>query len=186
MSRLSTVTTNGLGRLAVVAATLVAATVVIGLGTQHGTGSVSDVAHHSVRQAPPLRGTTLDGRPFDLARLRGSYVLVNLWASWCAPCREEMPLIVDALRRPPLRRVELVGIDVRDPAVAARGFLEDIGAGSTTHVMDPEGRTAVQWGARGVPQTFLVDPSGRVVAARPGPVDDAWLTDVVAPLVGAS
>jgi cytochrome c biogenesis protein CcmG, thiol:disulfide interchange protein DsbE len=170
--------------VAAILAACVGASLVVAVGLPSGTDTAKRAdAAVPVRPAPELVGTTLDGEDFDLERLRGSFVLVNLWATWCAACREEMPLLVDAVRRPALRGVELVGVDVRDPAVAARRFLADLGAEDTTHVMDPDGRTAVAWGARGVPQTFLVDPEGRVVAANPGPVDVAWLTDVVVPLV---
>src|SRR5882724_12164900 len=66
--------------------------------------------------APALKGVTLDGKPFDLAALKGKVVVVNLWATWCSPCREEMPLLDAFARKYAARGVVVLGLDENDPA----------------------------------------------------------------------
>jgi cytochrome c biogenesis protein CcmG, thiol:disulfide interchange protein DsbE len=152
-----------------------------------GSKAAGDMSGPVGGPAPALTGTTLSGDGFDLADHRGHFVLVNLWASWCPPCREEMPLLLEATERGgPIADVVTVGVDVRDAEVAAREFLREIGGASTTQVIDAEGRLAVSWGSVGVPQTYLVDPDGRIAAVRMGAVDRDWLESVVVPLVEAS
>ncbi|MGY1833750.1 TlpA family protein disulfide reductase [Blastococcus sp. SYSU DS0510] len=131
--------------------------------------------------APALSGATLDGGHLDLAELRGSVVLVNVWASWCAPCREEMPLLVETARQWGPEGLRLVGIDVNDDGAAAREFLAGVGGTSFPSVADPDGRLAVEWGTTGVPETFVVDREGTVVARRVGPVSPEWLAEEVLP-----
>lgn len=129
--------------------------------------------------APPLAGQTLDGGSFDLADVRGSVVLVNVWASWCAPCREEIPLLAAAAREWGPRGLQVVGIDVNDDSTAARGFLADLGGVPFPSVVDVDGRLSVEWGTTGVPETFVVDRDGTVVAKRFGAVTEAWLVEEV-------
>ncbi|MCF6735626.1 redoxin domain-containing protein [Blastococcus sp. KM273129] len=133
--------------------------------------------------APPLAGTTLDGGHADLAELRGSVVLVNVWASWCAPCREEMPLLVETAGQWGPQGLRLVGIDVNDDDAAAREFLAGVGGTSFPSIVDADGRLAVEWGTTGVPETFVVDRDGTVVARRVGAVSAAWLAEEVLPLL---
>ncbi|MGY2065144.1 TlpA family protein disulfide reductase [Blastococcus sp. SYSU DS0619] len=133
------------------------------------------------RPAPALAGPTLDAGHVDLANLRGSVVLVNVWASWCAPCREEMPLLVETARQWGPQGLRIVGIDVNDDDTAARDFLAGIGGTTFPSVTDPDGRLSVEWGTTGVPETFVVDRDGTVVARRIGPVSAAWLAEEVLP-----
>lgn len=164
--------------------------VVTGLGVLLGTGLVSadspSDGSDSVlvgRPAPALQGQTLDGAQFDLDSLAGSVVLVNIWASWCGPCRDELPLLVAAKRRWADSGVELVTINTRDGPAAARSLLREVGASDLLSVRDPQGALAVGWGAAGVPETYVVDRDGVVRARRVGPVTDQWLTEHVRPLV---
>ncbi|GAA2706332.1 TlpA family protein disulfide reductase [Micromonospora olivasterospora] len=133
--------------------------------------------------APALAGATLDGGRFDLADARGEVVLVNVFASWCGPCRDELPLLVDAGRRWSPHGLRLVGLNVRDGAEAVRALLEQTGAQGLTVLPDPDGTRAVDWGVRGVPETFLVDRNGRVVDRQRGVVSRQWLEQRVAPLL---
>ena len=137
------------------------------------------------RPAPGLVGTTLDGGPFDLADWRGEVVLVNVWASWCVPCRQEQPLLVDTYRELAPRGLEIVGIDVRDEPETARAFQQRYGEAPWPSVDDPDGRRAVDWGTFALPETYLVDRSGTVVAKAVGELDAAWIRDNVAPLLAA-
>jgi cytochrome c biogenesis protein CcmG, thiol:disulfide interchange protein DsbE len=135
------------------------------------------------RAAPPLTGTTLDGAAFRSEELAGQVVLVNVWASWCGPCRDELPLLTRTERRLALEGLRIVTIDTRDGPAAARALLDDAGAAGLTTVMDPDGRLAVSWGARGVPETFLVDRRGIVRAVSIGPITPQWVRQYVDPLV---
>ncbi|OZM77206.1 TlpA disulfide reductase family protein [Pseudonocardia sp. MH-G8] len=138
------------------------------------------------RAAPALAGPTLDGGSFDLGALRGQVVLVNVWASWCGPCRDELPLIAKTEQRLAPAGLRVVTIDTRDGPVAARSLLAETGATGLTTVLDPDGRLAVSWGAHGVPETFLLDPSGTIQAFHPGPINQEWVRSHVDPLVDAS
>lgn len=133
--------------------------------------------------APDLSGRTLTGRAADLRSLRGRVVLVTVWASWCPPCRQELPVLAATRDRLGPRGVSVLGILTRDEAAPARALLREVGAGQLTSVQDPDGGLAVSWGATGVPETFLVDRTGTIRARRLGPVTDDWVHRYVDPLV---
>jgi cytochrome c biogenesis protein CcmG/thiol:disulfide interchange protein DsbE len=136
--------------------------------------------------APPLTGTTLDGEAFDLGDWRGQVVLVNVWASWCVPCQQEQPLLVGSYRELAPRGLQIVGINVRDEPEEARAFMQDFGQAPWPSVQDPDGRHAVDWGTFALPETYLVDPSGTIVAKAVGELDAAWIRDNVTPLLAAA
>jgi cytochrome c biogenesis protein CcmG/thiol:disulfide interchange protein DsbE len=172
--------------LAVLAAVAVTAGVLaVGLrnagSSNGGAPAPSTLTGHP---APALSGRTLDGRRLDLAALRGSVVLVNIWASWCAPCREEIPLLVQAEKQLGPRGLRVVGVATRDGPVAARALLSELGGGPAS-LVDPDGSIAVEWGATGVPETFLVDQQGIVRGRCWGEVTQQWLRDNVEPLLPA-
>lgn len=135
------------------------------------------------RPAPALSGATLDGGRFALADVRGQVVLVNVFASWCGPCRDELPLLVDAERTWSTRGLRLVGLNIRDGTDAVRALLDDTGATGLTVVPDPDGTRAVEWGVRGVPETFVVGRDGRLVDRRQGVVTRQWLEQRITPLL---
>ncbi len=126
-------------------------------------------------EAPSLTGTTLDGQPFDLASLRGRWVVVNFFASWCPPCQQEEPnLVTFAFQHRQPGGVALVGVVYDDTASAARSFLSSTGA-TWPAIPDPDGTDAVAFGVRAPPETFLLSPTGTVVAHFDGPVTAAGL-----------
>jgi len=135
------------------------------------------------KHAPGLQGTTLAGAPFDLTQFRGHVVLVNVWASWCKPCRREQPLLVSAYGQLAPRGLEIVGINVRDKPEAAKQFLAAYGSAPWPSVRDPDGRRAVDWGTFALPETYLVDPSGRIVRKAVGELDAGWIQANVVPLL---
>lgn len=132
---------------------------------------------------PPLEGlTNADGTPVPgLARAdlgNGRITVVNVWASWCAPCRLEHPLL---LRLSQLGRARLVGIAYKDDPDNARGFLNDLGNPFAAIGMDRPGRAAIDWGVYGVPETFIIGKDGRIAYKHIGPLTEAALTDVILP-----
>ncbi|MFT3972299.1 MAG: DsbE family thiol:disulfide interchange protein [Amaricoccus sp.] len=137
------------------------------------------------RETPSLdRLTALrdDPAPTD-ADLAGPGVkLVNFWASWCAPCRVEHPLI-KALSE---SGVEVIGINYKDDPKAALGFLKEMGDPYTRIGADTTGRTALDWGIYGVPETFVIGPGGRVVLRFPGPLDPTTVEERIKPAVAAA
>lgn len=116
---------------------------------------------------PPLLDT-LPG--VDPATFKGRVTLVNVWASWCAPCRIEHPRITALAQTPGLT---VVGIDYKDTLAKGRGFLAELGNPFDAVGIDPDGRGAIDWGLTGVPETFLVGPDGTVRYKHVGPIDDA-------------
>jgi cytochrome c biogenesis protein CcmG/thiol:disulfide interchange protein DsbE len=120
--------------------------------------------------APALLSETIDSRP-------GAVTVVNVFASWCAPCRVEHPQLM-ALKA---RGVRVVGVAWRDQPADTTAFLNELGDPFAAVLSDPEGRSGVELGISGVPETFLVDASGRVVAKASGPlVDEAAVQALLA------
>ena len=123
--------------------------------------------------APAFTLERLDGEgELSLASLRGKAVVLNFWASWCGPCREEMPLLQEGWERWRDRDVVFVGIDVEDFRGDARDFLEEVGV-TYPNVFDGKGSTVGRYGLTGYPETFFVDGDGVVVYRIAGPVEDA-------------
>jgi len=125
--------------------------------------------------APPINGTTLGGATFRLSALRGRWVVVNFFASWCPPCQQEQPeLVAFAYAHRSPGDAALVGVVFDDSASTARGFMRSTGA-PWPAVVDPGGQIALDYGVRGPPETFFVSPGGTVVAHFDGPMTNASL-----------
>jgi|SRR4051812_1700267 cytochrome c biogenesis protein CcmG/thiol:disulfide interchange protein DsbE len=177
----------GLGVVLVAVAAL-GVTLAAGIRSAGGQGgALGDTTQAQPRDepAPDLRGTTLTGTPFDLVQQRGKVVLVNVWASWCDPCRQELPALAAAQRQWAGQGFTVAGIDMRDNVESARRMLTEVGAQDLTSVNDPQGVAAVAWGARGVPESFLVDRSGRVRWWVQGELDAGWLRQRVPELLSS-
>ncbi|MDP9251248.1 MAG: TlpA family protein disulfide reductase [Chloroflexota bacterium] len=114
--------------------------------------------------APSFALADLDGNPLRLADLRGRPVIVNFWASWCAPCVEEFPLLRAALAAHAGDRLAIVGIVYRDRSEAAREFMTRMGA-TWPAVMDPAETVAGQFGIFNPPESFFIGRDG-VIAGR--------------------
>jgi cytochrome c biogenesis protein CcmG/thiol:disulfide interchange protein DsbE len=114
---------------------------------------------------PPLEGMLLPG--LDSTKFSGKVTLVNVWGSWCAPCREEHPVLM-ALAQD--KRFEIAGLNYKDQPENARRFLGDLGNPFTAIGVDPVGRTAIDWGVYGVPETFLVGRDGKILFKHVGPL----------------
>lgn len=134
------------------------------------------------RPAPPLAGPAVVGGRFDLSSWRGSPVVVNVWGSWCGPCKEEQPALVKAAAQLAPRGVRFLGIDVRDQVANARAHLRRFGVGYPS-LDDPPG--ALLLGFRGIipaaaiPSTVVLDREHRVAGVRIGAVTQATLVALV-------
>jgi cytochrome c biogenesis protein CcmG, thiol:disulfide interchange protein DsbE len=130
--------------------------------------------------APPLVGETLDGAAFDIDDHRGRWVVVNFFATWCVPCVQEHPELVafdEAHRR--TGDAALVSVLFSDDPGTARQFFERNG-GDWPVVLDDNGRIATTFSVPKVPETYLVAPTGRVMAKLTGGVTRQGLDDVIA------
>ncbi len=118
--------------------------------------------------APPFTLRALDsGMRVSSEQLKGRPMVINFWASWCGPCREEHPQLIELAKDP---AVKLVGINYKDNPENARRFLGQIGNPFAAVGIDPSGRAAIDWGVYGVPETFVVGPDGTIRHKHIGPL----------------
>lgn len=123
--------------------------------------------------APAFALERLDGKgELQLASLRGKTVVLNFWASWCGPCKDEAPLLQQAHERWRGKDVVFVGIDVKDFRGDARDFIERYGI-TYPNVHDGKGSLVGRYGVTGYPETYFVDASGRVRYRIAGPVESS-------------
>ncbi|MEQ1951660.1 DsbE family thiol:disulfide interchange protein [Mesorhizobium sp. CN2-181] len=115
---------------------------------------------------PSIEGLGLPG--LDSSAFAGKVTLVNVWASWCAPCRQEHPVLM-ALAQD--KRFQIAGLNYKDEPENARRFLGDLGNPFALVGADQKGRTAIDWGVYGVPETFVVGRDGKIVYKHVGPLD---------------
>ncbi|KZD03059.1 DsbE family thiol:disulfide interchange protein [Oceanibaculum pacificum] len=126
---------------------------------------------------PPIEGRQ-DG--LSSADLQGQVSLVNVWASWCVPCRTENPLLVELAKA---GTVPIYGINYKDDPEEALAFLEELGDPFTRIGADRSGRAAIDWGVYGLPETFVIDAEGRIAYKHVGPFDRRALEDDIVPVV---
>jgi cytochrome c biogenesis protein CcmG/thiol:disulfide interchange protein DsbE len=177
---------RSIGRLAIIAAPLVAFGALAALfllrleqgGDPTAVPSVLVGRPAPKTELPPLAGSGLPGiAAADLAA-GGKPTLVNVWASWCVPCREEHP-ILEKLGADP--RIRLIGINYKDQGENALRFLGQFGNPFAAVGVDASGRTAIDWGVYGVPETFLLDGEGVVRYKFIGPLSEEGLTTALLP-----
>ena len=121
---------------------------------------------------PPIAELMRDGKHvpgLTSDDLKGQVTLVNIFASWCAPCREEHPLLVELAKD---NRFRLVGLNYKDQPENARRFLGALGNPYAAIGSDVSGRTAIDWGVYGVPETFIISKSGMILYKHVGPLTD--------------
>ena len=122
--------------------------------------------------ARDFRLDSFDGSKAQLSGFQGRPVMVNFWASWCVPCREEAPTLERTWQTYKDRGVVFLGVDIWDKESDARAFLKEFGI-TYTNAMDPNGAVAIDYGLRGVPETFFVDRGGKLTSKYVGPVLNA-------------
>jgi cytochrome c biogenesis protein CcmG/thiol:disulfide interchange protein DsbE len=119
--------------------------------------------------APEFALPGLDGGELRLGSLRGQVVIVNFWASWCVPCREEAAALETVWRRHRDSGLILVGVNIQDREGAARAFVDHTRT-TYSNVVDATGATSIAYGIYGVPETFVIDRTGRIRARQVGAV----------------
>jgi len=145
-------------------------------------GSVTLQDPASRQLAPSITGTTLTGDPWSMQDHRGKIVVFNVWASWCAPCRAEAPILKKISDKYRASGVDFVGLNIRDSTVAAQAFEKTFGI-TYPSLNDRDGglvlRFAGSLNPSAIPSTLLVDRQGRIAASILGKVTEAMLTGLI-------
>ena len=134
------------------------------------------------KPAPDFELTRLDAPDQKLRRdeMLGKVWVLNVWASWCAPCREEHPLVVDFARR---KLAPVYGLNYKDTRPAGMAFLTQLGNPYEASLFDADGRIGIDYGVYGVPETFVIDKQGIIRYKHIGPLTLEVLDKKIAPLV---
>lgn len=125
--------------------------------------------HRAAGQAPPFTFTTFEGETISLADLQGKGVVLNFWASWCAPCRDEATLLEAMWRREKGNGIVFIGLDYLDQEPAAKAYLAEF---DVTYPNGPDLQSAAarRYGIKGVPETFFIDGQGNIQQMVIGPI----------------
>lgn len=133
---------------------------------------------------PPLEGLQENGAQlpgFSDKDLKQSKVsIMNVWASWCVPCRQEHPFLVQLKKE---SGAPLYGLNYKDPTAAARRFLGHYGNPFNAVGVDESGSTAIDWGVYGVPETFIVAGDGKILYKHVGPINADIIKDKLIPVI---
>jgi len=130
---------------------------------------------------PPVAGLERDGKRIPgiaMADFKGAVTVLNVWASWCVPCHDEAPLLMQLARD---SRIRVVGINYKDQADNARRFLGRYGNPFAASGADANGRAAIEWGVYGVPETFIVGRDGKITYKLVGPITPDNIQQVMKP-----
>jgi thiol-disulfide isomerase/thioredoxin len=153
-----------------------------------GKDGIATVGKGDRKAAPDLSGTTIDGKQLDTADFKGKIVVLNVWGSWCAPCRAEAPNLVKVAKETESKGVQFVGINTRDtsttPAVA---FEKEYGV-TYPSLYDPTGKLMLRFkkgtlNPQLIPSTLVIDKDGKVAARALEALDDTTLLKMVKPVL---
>ncbi len=193
--------TRWLRRIGVTVTAAVAAVGLVGCSSDEGTseaaaqafvagdGTVVALPVEERQPAPDLTATTLDGKEFSLADQRGKVVVLNVWASWCAPCRAEAPALAEVYEETDRDEVEFVGLATRDSEATAAAFVRKNGL-DYPQILDTDGSLQLLFRdtlpPQAIPSTIVIDQSGRVAGRALGEVSASTLRGLIEPLLTES
>lgn len=132
---------------------------------------------------PPIDSLTRDNKAvpgLNNALFAGKVTVVNVWASWCVPCHDEIPFLAELSKDP---RIQLTGINYKDAPENARRFLNRYGNPFVATGADPNGRESIEWGVYGVPETFVVGRDGKIAYKLVGPIGADNLRTALMPAI---
>ena len=112
--------------------------------------------------------------------IKGEVTLINVWASWCVPCRYEHPILMQLARE---QQVQIIGVNYKDARPDALQWLERYGDPYSVSLFDASGQTGIDLGVYGVPETYIVDAQGVIRYKHIGPVDEAQLSETILPII---
>jgi cytochrome c biogenesis protein CcmG/thiol:disulfide interchange protein DsbE len=126
-------------------------------------------------QAPPFTLTLFDGKKLSLDDLRGKAVFINFWSSWCSPCRAEARQLEASWQRLKDRDLVFLGIDIQDTDQDATAFLKEFGV-TYSNGRDPSAKIAIDYGVWGIPESFFIDPEGRITYKHVGALEPSLIS----------
>lgn len=134
------------------------------------------------KPAPAFKLPNLHAPEKTISRddMLGKVWMLNVWASWCAPCQEEHPLVIDIARR---ELLPVYGLNYKDQGPAARNWLARLGDPYVATLVDADGRVGIDYGVYGIPETFIIDREGHIRFKHTGPLTPEVLRDRIEPLV---
>ncbi|MGW0785261.1 TlpA family protein disulfide reductase [Streptomyces sp. NPDC002913] len=153
-----------------------------------GSGGISTVAAGERTDAPKLDGTTLDGKALDVADYKGKVVVLNVWGSWCGPCRAEAKHFAKVSKDTADQDVQFIGINTRDTQrAAAVNFEQDYGV-TYPSLYDPTGKLLLRFpkgtlNAQAIPSTVVIDRNGKLAARTLAAIDETKLREMIDPLI---
>lgn len=127
---------------------------------------------------PAIEGSGLPGVAQD--QIKGKLTLLNVWASWCGPCRVEHPFLMELAQD---TRLQIVGLNYKDKSANANRFLSELGNPYVAVGVDPNGVAAIDWGVYGVPESFLISPEGMILYKHIGPITETSFQTKVLPAI---
>lgn len=155
-------------------------------GFVSGDGTLTVLAPEDRIEAPMVSGPTLDGGTFTLSDYAGQVVVMNVWASWCSPCRAEAPTLDRVARDLAADGVQFLGLNVRDSLTSAQGFIDTFGV-SYPNIIDRDGRLQLLFRdslpPQAIPSTIVIDQQGRVAARGLGQLSESSLRGLNEPLL---
>jgi thiol-disulfide isomerase/thioredoxin len=165
-------------RTAVVAASMLLLAPLVGACSRVEADASGAVVRRVSDPLPELQGESLDGSQVSTADLTGQVLVVNVWATWCHPCEQEQPALVRVANSFADRGVRFLGVNAQDGVAAAKAWVDRFDVPYPS-LYDPAGRSAAKLGYIGLPDTYIVDPSGTIKVVINGETTAAQLSGLI-------